>query len=150
TEFWGLKLKVTPDTLIPRPETELLVEEALKLLKSERSKVPLRSERDIHGDSDGAIEGRAGSPIAIMDIGNGTGCIAIALAKNLPEAKIMATDISKEALKVAKENAEANGVADRIEFVASDIASILPGARLRPTPPNPLSVRSDGMNPILA
>jgi release factor glutamine methyltransferase len=94
TEFWGLKFKVTPDVLIPRPETELLVEEALK-------------NKDV---------------ISILDIGTGTGCIAIALAKNLPEAKVTATDLSKEALAVAKENAEANGVADRIEFVASDIA----------------------------
>jgi len=122
TEFWGLKIKVTPDVLIPRPETELLVEEALKF--------PM------------AVE--------ILDIGTGSGCIAIALAKHLPDSKIVATDISKEALEIAKENAEAHGVADRIEFVASDIASILPGARLRPTPPNPPSVRSDGMNPILA
>ncbi|HSA59255.1 MAG TPA: peptide chain release factor N(5)-glutamine methyltransferase [bacterium] len=95
TEFWGLKIKVTPEVLIPRPETELLVEEALK------NAPPA-------GD--------------VLDIGTGSGCIAIALAKNLPGAKIVATDISKEALSVAKENAQAHGVADRIEFVTSDIA----------------------------
>lgn len=94
TEFWGLKIKVTPDVLIPRPETELLVEEALK--------VP--------------------AAVDILEIGTGSGCIAVALAKHLPQAKIVATDMSKEALSVAKENAEAHGVADRIEFVASDIA----------------------------
>jgi release factor glutamine methyltransferase len=94
TEFWGLKIKVTPDVLIPRPETELLVEEALK--------------------QSGAND--------ILEIGTGSGCIAIALAKHLPEARVTATDISKEALSVAKENAETHGVADRIEFVASDIA----------------------------
>jgi release factor glutamine methyltransferase len=94
TEFWGLKFKVTPDVLIPRPETELLVEEALKYPEAKQ----------------------------ILDIGTGSGCIAIALAKNLPAATIVATDLSKEALSVAKENAETHAVADRIEFVASDIA----------------------------
>jgi release factor glutamine methyltransferase len=94
TEFWGLKIRVTPDVLIPRPETELLVEEALK--------------------QTGAKD--------ILEIGTGSGCIAIALAKHLPEARVTATDISKDALSVAKENAEIHGVADRIEFVASDIA----------------------------
>src|SRR5262245_43806761 len=122
TEFWGLAFKVTPDVLIPRPETELLVEEALKFVKSERSKVPLRSEREDHEKIDGESEGRAGSPLAIMDIGTGSGCIAIALAKNLPEAKIVATDLSKEALEVAKENAQTHAVVDHIEFIASDIA----------------------------
>jgi len=94
TEFWGLKFKVTPDVLIPRPETELLVEESLKFPEAKN----------------------------ILDIGTGSGCIAISLAKHLPEARITATDISKESLEVAKENAEANSVADRIEFIASDIA----------------------------
>lgn len=94
TEFWGLKFKVTPDVLIPRPETELLVEEALKFPEAK----------------------------TILDIGTGSGCIAVSLAKHLPEAKVVATDISKESLEVAKQNAEKNGVADRIEFVASDIA----------------------------
>ena len=99
TEFWGLKIKVTPDVLIPRPETELLVEEA----------IPVMGER-------------AGVRGQILDIGTGSGCIAIALAKNLPGTKIVATDISKEALSLARENAELNGVVDRIEFVLADIA----------------------------
>lgn len=94
TEFWGLKFKVTPDVLIPRPETELLVEEALKFSEAKN----------------------------ILDIGTGSGCIAISLAKHLLEARITATDISKESLEVAKENAETNSVFDRIEFIASDIA----------------------------
>jgi release factor glutamine methyltransferase len=111
TEFWGLEIKVTPDVLIPRPETELLVEKALKWLKAQSSK-------GIFGDNV-PLEPSA---LSILDIGTGSGCIAIALAKHLPEARITATDISREALEVAKENAEAHGVADRIEFVASDMA----------------------------
>jgi len=94
TEFWGLKFKVTPDVLIPRPETELLVEEALKFKDSK----------------------------SILDIGTGSGCIAVSLAKHLPETKLVATDISKEALEVARENAETHALADRIEFVLADIA----------------------------
>jgi release factor glutamine methyltransferase len=94
TEFWGLPIKVTPEVLIPRPETELLVEEALK--------VP-------------------GSKL-ILDIGTGSGCIAVALAKNLSDARIVATDISKEAIETARENAGLHGVADRIEFVLANIA----------------------------
>lgn len=108
TEFWGLKIKVTPDVLIPRPETELLIEESLKAVGTNLVFAPDRAMTSI-------------AP-TILDIGTGSGCIAIALAKNLPEAKITATDLSKEALAVAKENAETNGVADRIEFVAADIA----------------------------
>ncbi len=97
TEFWGLKLKVTPDVLIPRPETETLVEEALKVAQGVESP-------------------------QILDIGTGSGAIAITLAKNLPTAKMIATDISPEALDVARENAAAHGVSDRIEFILSDIA----------------------------
>ena len=78
--FYGRKFKVTPAVLIPRPETELLVEEALKEIN------PF-------------------TPGTILDIGTGSGCIAVTLAKELPEKKIIATDISEGALKVAKENA---------------------------------------------
>lgn len=93
TEFWGLKIKLTPAVLIPRPETEVLVEEILKL-----------------------------KPKEILEIGTGSGCIGIAIAKNLPGSRIMATDISPEALELARENAHAHGVGDRIEFVLADIA----------------------------
>lgn len=94
TEFYGLTFKVTPEVLIPRPETELLVEEALK----------------------------AGAFLKILEIGTGSGCIAITLAKHLPEASIVATDISKEALEIAHQNAIHHKVADRIELIPADIA----------------------------
>lgn len=99
-EFWSLPLTVTPDTLIPRPETELLVECALMLLS-----------------------GRA--DIRIADLGTGSGAIAIALAMELPHAAIVATDQSTAALAVAKDNAE-RLCPDRIEFCEGDWCLALP------------------------
>jgi len=96
-EFFGLDLFVTPDTLIPRPETELMVEHALQWL----------------GD-------HPGHRIA-ADIGTGSGCIAIALAKNSTELTILASDISYSALKVAVKNSKMHEVGERIQFVESDL-----------------------------
>jgi release factor glutamine methyltransferase len=94
-EFWGLEFEVTPDVLIPRPETEHVIEVALARLGEARRNTPLR----------------------IADIGTGSGCIAVALAKELPAAKIYATDISAAALEVAQRNAARHDVADRVSFV---------------------------------
>lgn len=98
-EFWGLDLVVTPAVLIPRPETEHAVESTLELL---------------HGNE---------SP-QIVDVGTGSGCIALALASELPEAKIEALDISLEALEVASDNATRLGFAQRVRFVESDLLKI--------------------------
>lgn len=93
-EFHGLRLKVDRRALIPRPETELLVETAV---------------------------GRMGSPPArILDLGTGSGAIALALARAFPQAVVVATDRSPDSLLLAAENAEANGLAGRVEFLASD------------------------------
>ncbi len=96
-EFWSLPFKVTPDTLIPRPETELLVSEALKILP--------------------VGEG----PPEILEIGTGSGAISVALARENPEIRITATDLSPQALSLAKENARQNGVEGRIEFLQGDL-----------------------------
>lgn len=96
TEFYGLPFKVNPSVLIPRPETEELVEWAIS--------------------SVGSLQLAAGS---ILDIGTGSGCIAISLKKNLKDAQMSAIDISPEALKTAKENAELNKV--DVNFVRDDI-----------------------------
>lgn len=80
-EFWSLELKVTEDTLIPRPDTETLIEQALKLIP-------------------------ANEPWRVADLGTGTGAIAIAIASERPECRIIATDLSAAALEVAKENRE--------------------------------------------
>lgn len=91
-EFFGLMFKVNQHVLIPRPETELLVETAIRY-----------------------------QPSAICDVGTGSGIIAVTLAKKLSDPEIFATDISGEALKVAKENAQRHGVADRIKFIRGDL-----------------------------
>jgi release factor glutamine methyltransferase len=102
-EFWGLEFCVTPAVLVPRPETELIVEEALRLAA------------DQSGSS--GIDRALG--LRLADVGTGSGCIAVSLARDLPRGRIVATDVSTEALAVARENAERHGVADRITFVAS-------------------------------
>lgn len=96
-EFFGLDFNITPDVLIPRPETELLVEKALAWL----NKNPERRN--------------------IADVGTGSGAIAICLAVNVPDANILATDISSKALQVAKQNAEKHGVLNKINFIECDL-----------------------------
>ncbi|MGC2829311.1 MAG: peptide chain release factor N(5)-glutamine methyltransferase, partial [Candidatus Acidiferrum sp.] len=107
-EFWGLEFDVTPDVLIPRPETEHVIEVALDRL----------AVREIRA---GRKQILTGEGFQIADIGTGSGCIAIALAKELPGAQIVATDISAAALAVARRNAARLNFADRIEFFESNL-----------------------------
>ncbi len=107
-EFWGLSFEVTPDVLIPRPETEHLIEVTLDRLALRE----LRAGRPNKNDGLGLV---------IADIGTGSGCIAITLAKELPQAQIIAIDISPTALAVAKRNAEKHALSDRINFVESNL-----------------------------
>ncbi len=102
-EFWSLPFAVTPDVLIPRPETELLVELGVASLRAPCS-----------------------TRIEILDVGTGSGCIAVALARALPAAGVTAVDLSAAALAVARRNAAAHGVAARIAFVVSDLFAALP------------------------
>jgi release factor glutamine methyltransferase len=94
-EFWSRDFEVTPDVLIPRPETELIVEELLNLLPVDAPALPRR----------------------VADIGTGSGCIAISVAAERPSVHVVATDISRAALDVARRNAARIGVAPRIEFL---------------------------------
>lgn len=96
-EFWGLPFEVTKDVLIPRPETELIVEAAL----------------DLDPDPHAAIQ--------IADVCTGSGCLAVAIAHERPFARVVATDISEAALAIARRNAERFGVAPRIRFVRADL-----------------------------
>ncbi len=112
-EFWGLEFEVTPDVLIPRPETEHVIEVALDRL----------AVREIRA---GRKQILTGDHLQIIDVGSGSGCIAIALAKELPGAQIVATDISVAALAVARRNAARLGVADRIHFFESNLLDSLP------------------------
>src|SRR5216683_2797137 len=107
-EFWGLEFEVTPDVLIPRPETEHVIEVALDRLAVRE----LRAGRPNKNDGVG---------LHIADIGTGSGCIAIALAKELPAAQFIATDISTAALAVAGRNAVRHGVDGRIQFVEANL-----------------------------
>ena len=107
-EFWGLEFEVTPDVLIPRPETEHLIEVALDRL----AVLELRAGRQ---------QRLTGENVTLVDIGTGSGCIAVALAKELPAAKIYATDISKAALEVAQRNAARNGFTNRLRFFESNL-----------------------------
>ncbi|WP_028991763.1 peptide chain release factor N(5)-glutamine methyltransferase [Thermoanaerobacter thermocopriae] len=97
--FMGLEFFVDENVLIPRPETEILVEEALKRLK--------------RGD-------------VVLDIGTGSGAIAVSIAKYFPDCTVYAVDISKKAIEIAKHNAKKQGVLDRIFFIESDLFCNLP------------------------
>jgi len=110
-EFWGMDLIVTPAVLIPRPETEHLIETVLGLMEAGEA-----------GKSD-----RPSGPMRIVDVGTGSGCIALALAKELPDALIDATDISADALEVACANAARHILETRIRFHETDLLGGLDG-----------------------
>ncbi len=119
-EFWGIPFRVTRDVLIPRPETEMVVEESLTRTSGEACPI-------------------------IVDLCTGSGCIAVSLARELPKARIFATDRSGAALALARENAKANGVADRIRFFEGDLFDPLDeldiGGRIDVITANPPYVR---------
>ena len=130
TRFNDLLLKVSPSVLIPRPETEELVQKICDSFQNSKPSLPCHSTVESaarsfqHGhvgkrESMAAVYKRDDLPIRIWDIGTGSGCIAIALAKHIPNAEIIAFDISEEALQIAKENAESNGA--KVTFVQDDV-----------------------------
>lgn len=96
-EFYKLKFFVDKRVLIPRPETEILVDQVIRA-----------------------------NPTNVLEIGTGSGCIAVSIAKNLPECKITAVDISKDALTVAKKNAKLQGVQGQLQFIESNLLSFIP------------------------
>lgn len=120
TSFCGLEITVNRHALVPRPETELLAEAGWKFLDSlSEGRVRRAPENQMKsGDS-------PNSPLRVLDLGTGTGCIAIALAAKCPGAKVMATDISADALALARQNAAQNNVTDRIEFLQGDALAAL-------------------------
>lgn len=118
--FWSLDLVVTPEVLIPRPETEMLIELTL------------------------AFCGRRGlqRPVTLCDVGTGSGCVALALARELPQATVWALDVSRAALRVARLNAERAGIADRVRFACCDLLAAVPGLRVDALVANPPYVRT--------
>ncbi len=103
-EFFGLEFEVVPDVLIPRPETELIVEETIRLVQQDKILNPV-----------------------IVDIGTGSGCIAVTLARELNGARVIASDISPSALRVARRNAIRNGVEAHVDFIAADLLGAFAG-----------------------
>jgi release factor glutamine methyltransferase len=119
-EFWGLDFEVNRDVLIPRPETEHVIEVALDRLALRE----LRAGRQQISD---------GAGLRIADVGTGSGCIAIALAKEFPEALFHASDISEAALAVARRNAERHSVSTHIQFSRSHLLDAANSASAQPT-----------------
>jgi release factor glutamine methyltransferase len=111
-EFWGLEFEVTPSVLIPRPETEHVMEVALARLGARGLK--------IHMDT-----GLPREKLRVADVGTGSGCLAVSLAYELPHADVFATDISAPALEVARRNANRHAVSDRIRFLQMDLLESL-------------------------
>lgn len=97
-EFYGLDFIVTPAVLIPRPETEFLVERVVEIAKE-----------------------FSAEPLLIAEVGTGSGCVAVAVAVHVPQARVIATDISDAAIEVARRNAQRHGVIDRVEFLVGDL-----------------------------
>jgi release factor glutamine methyltransferase len=111
-EFYRLPFRVTPDVLVPRPETEHVVEKVLELARN------------------------FAAP-RIVDVGTGSGAIAVALAHELPEAEVTATDLSAAALSMAHENAQRNGMAERIRFLEGDLFEPVAGEQFDIVVSNP-------------
>jgi release factor glutamine methyltransferase len=120
-EFWGLEFDVTPAVLIPRPETEHVVEVALARLGARGIKIDLKT-------------GAPNPQLRVADVGTGSGCLAVALAHELPHAEIFATDISAAAIDVARRNAARHAVSDRVHFMQCDLLDAFLPSPLAPRP----------------
>jgi release factor glutamine methyltransferase len=117
-EFWNLDIEVSPSVLVPRPETEFLVEEALSRL----SAPPEGS-----GGAPGAAPASPPAHVRVADVGTGSGCISVAIARWLPAADLVAIDASDDALAVARRNAERLDVAGRVQFLKADLLAGVEG-----------------------
>jgi release factor glutamine methyltransferase len=129
-EFWSMDFTVGPQVMVPRPETELLVEHALALCRQKRS--------------------TKGSCERILDLGTGCGAIAVAIARELEGVAVWASDVSQDALEMAKQNAKKHEVEGRIEFVLSDLWQNLSNQELTfdIIVSNPPYIKSEGMDSL--
>ncbi len=126
-EFWSLDFKITPDVLIPRPETETLVETLLLISRKNSDKMPIR----------------------LLEIGTGSGAIAVVAAQEIPDCRVTATDYFLEALAVAKLNAENHRVQDKINFIKSDMFSGLPIVLYDYIVSNPPYIQTSRLNDLM-
>lgn len=113
--FCGMDFAVTPDVLVPRPDTEQLVYAVIDWVSARPHPQPL------------SLRERGAEGIRLIDVGTGSGIIAVSLAAMLPDARVTATDLSEAALTVARANAERHGVADRLRFVQTDLLAGIEG-----------------------
>ena len=126
-EFWSLDFKITPNVLIPRPETETLVETLLSLNSKNPTNLPLN----------------------FLEIGTGSGAVAVVMAHEILNCRVTATDYSLEVLAVARLNAEKHGVSDKIDFVQSDMFSELPIALYDYIVSNPPYIQTSHLNGLM-
>ncbi len=131
-EFLGLTINVGKGVLIPRPETELLVEEAIRTARNMKAGIRPRAFRD---------------PLSILDLCTGSGCIALALAKEIPEAEVYGSDVSKEALPYARKNAKINGIANA-RFLQGSLFEPFRGRKFDIITANPPYVRRDELDSL--
>lgn len=123
-EFFALPFTVSPAVLIPRPETELLVQEVLEWLAGQGAEVTLPTGRRLQGPGPAGGASPAGQPGAatwtVADLATGSGCIGVTIARSVPAARVVASDLSAEALAVVRENAGRHGVEGRMTFLQGD------------------------------
>jgi release factor glutamine methyltransferase len=124
-EFYSLKFQVDSKVLIPRPETEHVVVETIECAKEFTD-----------------------TPLEIADVGTGSGCLAVAVAKHIPRAKVLAIDISADALEVAKANVNAHQLGDRIEFIESDVFDQVPSRQFQLIISNPPYIGTDEIDTV--
>lgn len=151
-EFYGLDLLVTPDTLIPRPDTETLVEAALgKIPQSDTTQnLSFRQNSESSGGEQNGQKAldsdfRRNDELSVLDLGTGTGAIALAIAKNRPLANVMAVDASEAALKIAKKNAQ-NLAIPNVQFVLSNWFDELTGEKFDVIVSNPPYIVQDDVH----
>jgi len=142
-EFWGLDFVITPAVLVPRPETEFIVEETLLLLRRSSAHPP-KGTTGLNQTPDESCQDGA----RIADIGTGSGCVAVAIAVDAPTCQIVASDVSNDALAVARTNAARHNVTNRVTFVSTSYLDGIDGT-FDVITANPPYVK-DGDRPALA
>lgn len=144
-EFLGLTIKVGRGVLIPRPETELLVQEVITVVKSEE--LGVRSNNNTASVAPFASRLTPHSSLSFLDLCTGSGCIALALAREFPDAEVFGTDVSREALVYAKKNARANDVKN-LTFLHGSLFEPVRGKKFKIITANPPYIRREELDTL--